>query len=238
MSDAPRKDERTVVDLRSAFAHNGKLLFVLVAVFGLPLPVLSLASGLNGSIAVLLLFVVCAATWGIWRLLEARPIDWSSRVSRARAVGSAALALVLVALLIQAVPYGRSHDNPPVLAEPQWDSERTRELMVKACFDCHSNEVEYPWYASVAPISWAVQSHVDAGRGDVNYSEWNREQKKADESAETVEEGSMPPWYYTWRRPGLLSEVEKQDLIRGLKATAGTHENGMDGDEHDDDDDD
>ena len=38
--------------------HNGKLLIPLVAVFGLPLPLLSLVSGLNASVAVLLFLAV------------------------------------------------------------------------------------------------------------------------------------------------------------------------------------
>ena len=43
-------------------------------------------------------------------------------------------------LLIQLIPYGRNHTNPPVVQEPQWDSPQTRELAVRACYDCHSNE--------------------------------------------------------------------------------------------------
>ena len=47
----------------------------------------------------------------------------------------------------------------------------------------------------------------------------------------------MPPWYYTLLRPGLLTEAEKRDLIRGLEATLGTEESDhdRDEDEHDDD---
>ena len=56
-------------------------------------------------------------------------------------------------LIIQLIPYGKDHSNPPVNGEPAWSSPRTRELMVNACFGCHSNSVEYPAYASVAPIS-------------------------------------------------------------------------------------
>ncbi|MFN2485141.1 MAG: heme-binding domain-containing protein [Acidimicrobiia bacterium] len=40
--------------------------------------------------------------------------------------------------LIQLVPY--DHTNLPVVAEPARDSTETRELAVRACFDCHSNE--------------------------------------------------------------------------------------------------
>jgi mono/diheme cytochrome c family protein len=126
---------------------------------------------------------------------------------------------IAILILIQAVPYGRDHLNPPVRAEPQWDSPRTRELAVRACFDCHSNETVWPWYSNIAPISWIIQNDVDEGRREVNFSEWNRPQEEPEESAETVRNGSMPPWYYPWAR---LSEAERQDLVKGLEATLGT----------------
>jgi hypothetical protein len=99
--------------------------------------------------------------------------------------------------------------------------------MVRACFGCHSNEVEYPAYASVAPISWVVQSHVSEGREKVNYSEFNSRQRGADETVEVIEEGSMPPGYYTQfgRHPeAKLTTAEVAELIAGLKATPGLSE--------------
>jgi len=126
-------------------------------------------------------------------------------------------------LLIQVVPYGRDHSNPPVIQEPSWDSPRTRELAVRACFDCHSNETRWPWYAHVAPVSWLLQWDVDEGRRIVNFSEWHRTYEEASESAETVIEGEMPPWYYLPLHPSAkLSSEEKQELIRGLTATFGS----------------
>jgi hypothetical protein len=56
-------------------------------------------------------------------------------------------------LAIQLVPYGRDHTNPPGTGEPSWDTPATRALAKQACFDCHSNETEWPAYASVAPVS-------------------------------------------------------------------------------------
>ncbi len=131
--------------------------------------------------------------------------------------------IVVVGLLAvaQAVPYGRSHDNPPVLAEPQWDSPRTRDLAVRACFDCHSNQTTWPWYSNVAPVSWLVQSDVDGGRDRLNFSEWNRPQE-ASEAAEIVQEGEMPPFQYKiLHGSARLSDREKAELVAGLRATFG-----------------
>lgn len=136
-----------------------------------------------------------------------------------RRIGRWILVTVVVALLaVQAVPYGRDHVNPPVRVEPRWDSPRTRELAVRACFDCHSNETRWPWYSHVAPLSWLVQRDIREGRREVNFSEWDRRQKEAAESPEKVGEGTMPPWYYPWAR---LSTGERDELIRGLRATVG-----------------
>lgn len=96
--------------------------------------------------------------------------------------------------------------------------------MVRACFGCHSNEVDYPAYASVAPISWVVAAHVSEGRGKVNYQEFDRRQREANETIEVIEEGSMPPSYYTrfGRHPeAKLAEAEVVELIAGLRETPG-----------------
>ena len=62
------------------------------------------------------------------------------------------LILFAALLLIQAVPYGRNHNNPPVNREPGWDSPNTRAITKRACFDCHSNETIWPWYTWIAPF--------------------------------------------------------------------------------------
>ena len=135
-----------------------------------------------------------------------------------------ALFIVLALVVgIQAVPYGRQHTNPPVVAETNWDTPRTRTLAARVCFDCHSNETVWPWYSNVAPISWLIQRDVDQGRRVVNFSEWTRPQKEARESAKTLREGEMPPWVYMIRSSSArLSPAEKEALASGLAATLGT----------------
>ena len=132
------------------------------------------------------------------------------------------IGLASVLLVIQLVPYGRDHSNPPVAQEPNWDQAGTRELAVRACFDCHSNETRWPWYSHIAPASWLLQRDVDVGRGVVNFSEWHRSYEEASESAETVVEGEMPPWYYVMLHPpARLTREEERALVDGLRATLG-----------------
>ena len=131
-------------------------------------------------------------------------------------------AIVVLFLVAQLVPYGRAHTNPPVRREPAWDSPTTRALAARVCFDCHSNETQWPWYTHVAPMSWLAQRDVDEGRRELNFSEWDRPQKEARESAKTVREGSMPPWFYVLPRAhARLAANERDALIAGLEATFG-----------------
>ena len=129
-------------------------------------------------------------------------------------------ALVAIFLLIQLVPYGHQHTNPPVVAEPAWDSPQTRELAVRACFDCHSNETKTYWYSGIAPFSWLIQSGITDGRRRLNFSEWTGNSRGAREAAETVQRGSMPPIQYTLiHSSARLSDAEKTALEQGLQVT-------------------
>ena len=131
-------------------------------------------------------------------------------------------AILAFALLIQLVPFGRNHTNPPVTAEPAWDSPRTSELFMRACGDCHSNETKYPWYSNVAPVSWLLANHIQEGRSKFNVSEWGSGENESDEAAESVSNGKMPPKNFLLMHPeARLSAAEKQELIAGLLATFG-----------------
>jgi hypothetical protein len=132
------------------------------------------------------------------------------------------LPLILAGLfvIIQAVPYGRNHQNPPVLVEPSWNSPETRDLAKRACFDCHSNETTWPWYSQIAPVSWLVQSDVDSGRRHLNFSEWNRPQRHRNDAADQIRKGEMPPWYFLPMHPEAhLSSAQKDQLLLGLAST-------------------
>ena len=133
------------------------------------------------------------------------------------------LFIVIFLIVIQFIPYGRDHTNPPVVAEPTWDSLKTRELFFRACGDCHSNETTWPGYSNIAPISWLVQYDVDQGRKEFNVSMWGaQKENEGDESAETIEKGEMPPWFYLIPHPeAKLTENEKREFVKGIVATFG-----------------
>jgi hypothetical protein len=133
-------------------------------------------------------------------------------------------AIVIVAFLaIQLVPYGRNHTNPPVTAEPTWDSPQTRDLAARACFDCHSNQTDWPWYTNIAPVSWLTQRHVDEGRAKLNFSMWGTGRQKTQSIGSQIKSGEMPPWdYLLLHQAARLGDAEKAYLISGLQATLGS----------------
>lgn len=155
----------------------------------------------------------------------ARRTTRAQRTPPLRFVAAGLIVLMVLLIAVQFVPYGRNHSNPPVLAEPAWQSAQARTLFFRACGDCHSNETTWPWYSNVAPVSWLVQRDVQEGRHKFNISEWGRSENEADEAAETVQKGSMPPWFYIALHPSAkLSPSERQEFIADLIATFGSEQ--------------
>ena len=137
--------------------------------------------------------------------------------------------LAIVFALIQLKPVDRS--NPPfekeqdmihVLAPPV----EVEQLLRQACYDCHSNQTHYPWYARVAPVSWMIERNVNLGREEVNFSNWasyrsSRAMHKLEESYKQVKHDHMPVLAYTWMHPqARLSDVEKNKLLNWLENKA------------------
>ncbi|MFK5981967.1 MAG: heme-binding domain-containing protein [Flavobacteriaceae bacterium] len=95
-------------------------------------------------------------------------------------------------------------------------SNKVYQILKANCFDCHSNQTVYPWYAEISPISLWLDDHVDEGKDELNFSEWEnysvkKKDHKLEELTEEVEEGEMPLDSYTWIH-GKLSK-EDQDLL-------------------------
>jgi hypothetical protein len=131
-------------------------------------------------------------------------------------LGLAALALLLV---IQLVPYGRDHANPPVTQEARLDVA-TQAIVTESCADCHSNLTRWPWYTSVAPASWIAQSDVDGGRQILNFSRWDTPQPAVERLVKAVSTGAMPPLKYRIlpnHAKARLSDAQKARLVAGLR---------------------
>jgi hypothetical protein len=122
-------------------------------------------------------------------------------------------------LAVQLVPYGRSHPNPPVVEDAPWPDAESAAIARASCYSCHSNETDWPAYSYVAPFSWLVRRDVDAGRDELNFSRWDRDAGEADDAAEVILDGSMPPDRYTMiHRGAVLSGAEADRLVAALRA--------------------
>lgn len=139
---------------------------------------------------------------------------------RSRAIRTALAAVAGLAIAAQLVPVDRT--NPPVTREILWDAPATRDLAQRACYDCHSNDTDWPWYARVAPASWLVAKDVAEGREHLNFSMWDRPNEDVEKILEMVRDGEMPLKKCTLLHPeARLDEQERATLMAGLEATLG-----------------
>jgi len=126
---------------------------------------------------------------------------------------------VATALAIQLVPYGWPQTDPPVRVDAPWPDEQAAELARTACYSCHSNEPDRPFYAYVAPMSWLVRRDISQARDELNFSEWDRDAGEADDAVDALLDGSMPPRRYTLvHRDAALSDAERRVLVDALRA--------------------
>lgn len=137
--------------------------------------------------------------------------------------------LLVVFAGIQFVPVSRT--NPPVVADFNGPPE-VKAVLKRSCYDCHSNETRWPWYAYVAPVSWLVAGDVEEAREHLNFSAWGRLSAKErldlrEECYEEVAKGNMPLGTYLWLHPDArLSDADKEVLRRwaGVEAKGRTGE--------------
>lgn len=97
-------------------------------------------------------------------------------------------------------------------------------LLQQACYDCHSHQTEYPWYASIQPVGWWLKQHIDEGREHLNFSAWtqyeaDKKAHKAEEAAEEIEESHMPIKPYLFTHPeARLSDEQRERLTHWFEA--------------------
>ncbi len=124
--------------------------------------------------------------------------------------------LIVALVVIQFIPVSKT--NPPVTGEIN-APESVMKVFKTSCYDCHSNEVVWPWYSRVAPVSWLVAYDVNEARDHFNFSEWSSDsaedrQDNREEIWEEVEEGHMPLWYYVIMHPEAKLSAEDKEIIK------------------------
>lgn len=128
-------------------------------------------------------------------------------------------ALVVVFGLLQFTNPART--NPPVvndLAATNAPPPEITALLHAACYDCHSRETKWPWYAHIAPASWLVVSDVNEGRRHIDFSDWPTDPataaRRLDRINEVLDYREMPPKKYTLLHPeARLTEAQRKLLM-------------------------
>jgi hypothetical protein len=140
--------------------------------------------------------------------------------SKAKKTGIIVFILILGTSFI---PVDRS--NP----DTQFDSsipDTVKSIFKESCYDCHSNQTDWPFYAYISPISFWIADHVKDARSHLNFSLWGIYDKKsratkAKEIIEEIEKGEMPLKSYLWiHRSAKLTERKKQIMKNYLNQFA------------------
>lgn len=131
------------------------------------------------------------------------------------------LILGSIFILLQFIPINRN--NPSVEADLQ-APENVKTVLRKSCYDCHSNETRYPLYSYLFPASVFLAHHVEEGREELNFSNWealsnSKKAKKSEDIVEVLEKKEMPLISYTIiHRDAVLTSEESELLIKWAKA--------------------
>ena len=143
------------------------------------------------------------------------------------------LGLLIILIAIQFIPTekninltGSATANDISKAMPVPDEINT--ILKTSCYDCHSNNSAYPWYASIQPVAWWLNDHIEEGKKEINFNEFasyslRRQFKKLGEIIEQLKEDEMPLSSYTViHRNALLSELQKLSLSNWAQALKDT----------------
>lgn len=106
--------------------------------------------------------------------------------------------------------------------------EDVQSILKTSCYDCHSNNTVYPWYAEVQPVAWWLNGHIKDGKKDLNFSEFagyriRRQYKKLEEINELVKKNEMPLDSYLWiHKNAKLNEQQKLTLASWVQSVRDT----------------
>ncbi len=109
--------------------------------------------------------------------------------------------------------------------------EDLQEILITSCYDCHSNNTDYPWYSRIQPFGWLLARHIRKGKTDLNFSEFGsyslrRQISKLKGIENSIMDGTMPLWSYTLlHKNARLSKEEKELIIDWTKKIKDSLEN-------------
>ncbi len=140
-------------------------------------------------------------------------------MNRIKKTGLVILVLIIGIQFIQPAPNKSGQVLPIDISKIYKVPENVQAILKKSCYDCHSNNTNYPWYAKIQPAGWWLASHIKKGKEDLNFSEFGnystfRQQSKFNSIYHSIEDGTMPLRSYTFvHRNSKLSRTEQETII-------------------------
>ncbi|RYF90749.1 MAG: cytochrome C [Chitinophagaceae bacterium] len=138
-----------------------------------------------------------------------------------RILKMAGITILLLFVLLQFYPRGganKSADTLKDITRVHNVPPGVQKILTAACYDCHSNNTTYPWYANIQPVAMWLKDHIDEGKKELNFSEYAgynlaRRFRKLEEIGKEVKEGEMPLKSYTLvHREAALTTKERSML--------------------------
>jgi hypothetical protein len=134
-----------------------------------------------------------------------------------------ALVFLVVLVGIQLVPTNRNQSEVVPKSDFMLVNNVPIEVQDKlkvSCYDCHSNNTEYPWYNKIQPVAWILEDHIREGKSELNFNKWGelserRKNSKLRSIISQIEDNEMPLYSYTFIHwDAKFSELEKKEIIK------------------------
>ncbi|MEO6230928.1 MAG: heme-binding domain-containing protein [Ferruginibacter sp.] len=147
-------------------------------------------------------------------------------MSRIKKISLAAGIILIAIQFIQPAQNKTGQVLPTDFAKVYAVPATVQSILQNACYDCHSNNTNYPWYANVQPVAWVMANHISNGIAKLNFSNFgsntSRKQiSKLKEISNQIKDGEMPiTSYKLMHKSARLSQNEKTLLMNWLQSTA------------------
>lgn len=133
-----------------------------------------------------------------------------------------ALLLLLVAFIgVQFVPTQRNESEMMQKTDfllVNHTPKNIGKILKESCYDCHSNNTNYPWYNKIQPVKWFLENHIKEGKDELNFNTWDeltdrRKKSKLKAMINQVKDDEMPLSSYTLiHRDAILSDSDKNAI--------------------------
>ena len=124
--------------------------------------------------------------------------------SKAKIIKNIGLGLLAILVIIQFFRPTRNQSNETTndITKKYTVPDTVQAILKTSCYDCHSNNTVYPWYANIQPVAWWLGHHVEEGKDELNFNNFatyriGRQYRKLEKIVHEVNEGEMPMSSYT-----------------------------------------